>query len=339
MTIKELMMHAVPPTPASARRTFRWRRTVAGIGIAVLLLVSAGGACTEWLAHSIVYAPNQGKPAAVLKDASPDQLSEAGIDRELSVEVGPPPASMALWVMEPSGAVASDDHHARGTVLVLHGINSGKYVMTGVGRLLSDNGYRAVLVDLRGHGGSTGQHLTFGVVEKRDLSQVLDALDAEGLLQQPVGVYGTSYGAAVGIQLAAEDARVAAVVAVAPFTSMREVVPRYVRRYIPGIALLGESIIQHAIDRAGEQAGFNPDEASPRDALSRARAHVLLIHGREDQHIPFEHSERLHEASPRTTDLLIVDGEDHDSIMADRSSVVAKESMAFLRQWMVPSSH
>jgi pimeloyl-ACP methyl ester carboxylesterase len=41
---------------------------------------------------------------------------------------------------------------------------------------LAEAGYRAVLVDLRGHGRSTGKYTTFGVQAAKDLSQVIDAL-------------------------------------------------------------------------------------------------------------------------------------------------------------------
>ena len=34
-----------------------------------------------------------------------------------------------------------------------------------------------MLVDLRGHGGSSGRWLTYGVVESRDLSQLIDQLE------------------------------------------------------------------------------------------------------------------------------------------------------------------
>lgn len=107
----------------------------------------------------------------------------------------------------------------RGTILVLHGIRDRKTNMLGVGRLLSQNGFRAILIDLRGHGDSSGDRLTCGIVEARDLSQVVDELSRRGLLSGALGVYGPSYGGAVAIQLAALDPRVRAVAAVSTFSS------------------------------------------------------------------------------------------------------------------------
>ena len=51
-------------------------------------------------------------------------------------------------------------------------------------------GYRAVLVDLRGHGRSTGKYLTYGVQEAQDISQVIDALEQQQLIAGEIGVLG-----------------------------------------------------------------------------------------------------------------------------------------------------
>ena len=105
-------------------------------------------------------------------------------------------------------------------------------------RALADAGYRAVLVDLRGRGRSTGKYMTFGLQEAKDLSQVIDALEQRGLLAGNLGVYGISYGATTSIHLAAADRRVRAVVAVEPFSTAREEVPHFARVMVPGVGLV-----------------------------------------------------------------------------------------------------
>ena len=57
------------------------------------------------------------------------------------------------------------------------------------------DGFRVIAPDLRGHGRSTGEWLTYGVQESRDLSQLLAALRIPPSL--PVGVMGGSYGKGV----------------------------------------------------------------------------------------------------------------------------------------------
>ena len=325
----------------------RFRRWLAAALVAAAMLgfVLLNG-CTHWLARSIVWGPNTDRFVDPARDPSEDALARLGVDRQLRVEAGPPAASLSLWVVDPPGAPAAATRPAtspatrpapRGTVLVLHGINDRKDSMLGVGRQFAARGYRSVLVDLRAHGRSGGQWLSFGAVEARDLSQVLDALDSAGLLAGPVGVFGPSFGGGVAVQFAGRDERVKAAVSVCGFTSMRDVTPRVFRMYAPAPFkwLMLDSSIQQAVTEAGRVGGFDPDEADALRAIRRTEARVLLIHGRRDAKIPPRHSERLHAAAPDRSRLLLLDGEDHDSILAgDAGRVVIAEAAAWFDQWL-----
>jgi alpha-beta hydrolase superfamily lysophospholipase len=266
-----------------------------------LVFAAATFAAVEAVAvRAIVHAPNAGHPPfAVL----------AG---ELAVEVGPPGAVLSVAVM--------DAPSPRGTVFVLPGIRDSKESMRGWGEMLVGDGYRAVLVDLRGQGRSTGAYLTYGVQESADLSQVLDTLTAQNVVAGPFGVMGNSYGAATAIEWAAHDRRIEAVVAVSPFASLRAIVPAY------GILPAPGSFVNRIIALAGDRGGFDPDAASPVDAIARTAAPVLLIHGRSDARIASWHSERIHEAGAGHSELVLVDGEGHETVgaaprthLADRS--------------------
>ena len=150
-----------------------------------------------------------------------------------------------------------------------------------------DAGYRAVLVDLRGRGRSTGKYMTFGLQEAKDLSQVIDALAEKGLLAGGLGVYGISYGATTSIHLAAVDRRVRAVVAVEPFSTAREEVPHFARVMAPGVGLLiPDKTYQQSLDEAGRIAHFDPDEADAVKAIQRTSAPVLIVHGTNDWIVP-----------------------------------------------------
>ena len=46
------------------------------------------------------------------------------------------------------------------------------------------------------------------------------------------------------------------------------------------------------------------------------------------------HSQRLKAAGPQGTRLVLVDGEDHNSIMWDRSGIMTKETIAWFEQWL-----
>jgi pimeloyl-ACP methyl ester carboxylesterase len=251
------------------------------------------------------------------------------------VEVGPPAASLSLWVLEPRGTGAAGGRPPRGTILLLHGWRKQKAGTLRLAEVLNGDGFRAVAVDLRGHGRSTGDWMTYGAIEARDLSQVLDALEARGLVAGPIGVFGISYGAAVGIQFAARDRRVGAVVAVACFSSLRTAIPRYVRLFLPVFGwFMSEAQIQAAIDRAAERAGFAPDGADAGEAMARVRAPVLLIHGKGDWLIPPHHSQTLFRAGNPSTELVLLDGYGHNSIFRDSRGELKRESLNWFARWL-----
>jgi alpha-beta hydrolase superfamily lysophospholipase len=170
----------------------------------------------------------------------------------------------------------------RGTVIYLHGSADNR----GSGLYLADRflyrGFDALLYDSRAHGESGGDACTYGYFEKKDLGRAIDLAPS-----RPVVVFGVSLGAAVALQAAAEDARIAAIVAVATFSDIRTVAAERA----PFFASKGN--IDAAFRLAEEQAHFRADKASPVKAAARIRVPVLLIHGASDKETPPSHSERV----------------------------------------------
>ncbi len=193
-----LRAQAGSPDAVTRRRRAAW-----ALGVAAVLAVAGGIAVEHVGASALVYAPNAGHPPESRRrpPAARDRGADPGA-RPPRPRSAPPRASLSLLLVDPPAP--------RGTVFVLHGIRDRKDSMLGWGRGLAQAGYRAVLVDARGHGRSSGDFLTYGVVESRDLSQVLDALEAQGLAAGRVGVMGVSYGASTAIEWAGAEPRVAA---------------------------------------------------------------------------------------------------------------------------------
>jgi pimeloyl-ACP methyl ester carboxylesterase len=322
--------HTLAP-PVVVKRPRRWPRRLLVLGallIAGMLLGYFYG--PRWLAPAVVWADNQGRAVSPETDFAA-QVAAGMIDHALRIPVGPPADELSVWILDPS---PRRDHASqpRGTVVLLHGIHDRKQSVLGLGRSLATRGFRAVLVDQRGQGLSTGQYLTFGDRESRDLAQVLDDLETRRLLARPLGVYGPSFGGGTALLLAARDERVDAVVAVAAFESMRAIVPQYIRRYTVVGRLLPSVWMQEVVDRAGRLADFNPDDASPVRELPRTAARTLLIYGDDDPKIGPQHGRNLHAAAPARTELLILPGEDHETIM--RAPATETATLAWFDRWL-----
>jgi pimeloyl-ACP methyl ester carboxylesterase len=234
------------------------------------------------------------------------------------------PGKLAAWVVEPARL------SSKGTVVLLHGVRMDKRSLEPMAEALSDAGFRAVLVDLRGHGESDGRYLTYGFGEAADVSQLLDALELPGPGLEPIGVYGFSYGGAVAIDLGARDRRVRSVVAVSPFSSLRQVVGDYRNKYLPAaMNVVPEAWFQGAVDAAARWASFDPDVSAPVRSIANSHAPTLLIHGDADTQVPLRHSQSLLQASAGLAQLVVVRGATHDVMPLDDTGVIRNRVVAW----------
>jgi len=244
------------------------------------------------LAAAVVTAPNAKVPMGAKDDHPPEELRKKRVDKQLRIELGTPPFSMSVWLIGPPA------EKSKGTLFLLPGICSYKECLAGRARSYAKAGFRSVLVDFRGQGRSGGKFMTYGAREAQDLRALLDELLKRGEARSPVGVYGMSYGGACAIQFAGIDPRVKAVVARSAFSSIREVVPSYARLYLPFMrGILTEAVLTRVVDRAGQLARFDPDQANTLAAIQKTKAPVLLIHGERDINIPIAQAEELHRAA------------------------------------------
>ncbi len=192
----------------------------------------------------------------------------------------------------------------RGTVVFLHGLGDNRGSAIGIASHFVPLGFDVLAYDARAHGESGGDACTYGFYEKRDLSRALDLVGAKRAL-----AFGISLGAAVGLQAAAIDPRIAVVVAVAPFSDLRTAA----RERAPFFA--SQANIDEAFRIAEANGRFRAADDSPVAAAAALRIPVLLIHGAEDRETPPAHSERIFAALPGPRKLVIVPGAHHNDAL------------------------
>jgi pimeloyl-ACP methyl ester carboxylesterase len=287
--------------------------------IPLLAAAALAGCSNRMLARRMVAPPNE----LYQKLTGPLQPIANPTDGHLRIAVGPPAATLSAWITSPPNAALP-----RGTILIIHGFLADHTWLNYATDAFRNAGYRTVAVDLRGHGESTGKHITFGVVESHDLVQLTDYLQQHHLCGDHLGVYGVSLGAATAIQFAALDKRVAAVVAVAPFATFSGEVPHFGRTMLP---LPGWFLSNHdyaeIIRDAGEIANFNPADADPLNAIRKTHIPILLLHGDDDAIIPMANSQKLHQAAPDHTEFHILHDEGHVAACFDFSGEARRRAI------------
>ena len=119
-------------------------------------------------------------------------------------------------------------------------------------------------------------------------------------------VIGSSLGAAVGLQAAAEDRRISAVVAAESFSDLKTVATERAPWFFT-VGAIGRSFA--LAERLGH---FRVEEVSPMVAAARIHVPVFLIHGAEDRETSPEHSRRIFAALGGRKRLLILEGAGHN---------------------------
>ncbi len=160
----------------------------------------------------------------------------------------------------------------RAAVILLHPMASNRLGTLDHALMFARHGYGALMIDLRAHGASGGDLLTFGGDEYLDVSAAVDYLQARPDVDSAkIGVMGLSLGASASILSAARDKRLAAVAADAPgatvFTDWPKPETAYDFLYVPFDVMF--FFYLHRIDRVSQPLAISDGIAqiSPRPVL------------------------------------------------------------------------
>ncbi|HEX5219389.1 MAG TPA: alpha/beta fold hydrolase [Verrucomicrobiae bacterium] len=308
--------------------------------ILLLLLVSTSG-CGRFVARRMVQAPNT-YPTWI----APEPPVELAFDSLLltnfpahQVAVGPPEAQLHYRVIDPANfhlSISSTNwverkrsrwrftfqtrlpaetnpwtQSPRGTVVLLHGYGLAQFAMFPWALYLAEDGWRCVLVDLRGHGASTGDRIFFGIQETNDLSRLLDALARDGQLLSPVAAIGESYGAALSLRWKTVEPRLDAVVAVAPYASLSNATLNLGREYARWFP---QVFLKAGLKQLPGVLKVEPGELNTLTVLNRSPVSALIVAGMEDKIMPPDQVQRVFDAAAPGSQLLKVVGASHEAV-------------------------
>ena len=199
--------------------------------------------------------------------------------------------------------------------------------MQGVTQALADAGCRVILPDLRGHGDSTGDHVTSGFREVQDLHRLLNHLDTQGQLVGPLGVAGHSYGGGIAIQFAARDPRTRRALAFSPLADIRPAMlpgVRYVlREKYPLLYTLffqfviTPNVIADAQTKMQARTGADLAVYNALHHMPHLNVPLLIVQGDQDIATPLVGAQALRDANPQHTTLHRYPDGDHVNYFTD----------------------
>ncbi len=245
--------------------------------LAILILFPAAiSAIGGWFAGPMFLHPIKRPLTANLIREADESFKHTHGTREDIVVRAPDGALLRGWKVraeKPNGS----------WVLLFHGVSDNRIGVIGQSELLLQNGYSVVMMDSRSHGDSEGPIATYGWLERKDASAVIDALERTEHPQHLFAL-GESMGAGIALQSAGADSRIEAVIAEASFANLREAACDYagLRQY----PWLGKTLFAPGawlmVYRGEHLARFPGAEVSPEKAVAARAFPVLIICDAED---------------------------------------------------------
>jgi uncharacterized protein len=215
-------------------------------------------------------------------------------------------------------------------VLLFHGVADNRMGVSEHAQILLRAGYSVTMMDARAHGESEGTIGTYGWLERRDTTAILDELIAA---EHPTHIYalGESMGAGIALQSAGSDPRIEAVVAEAPFASLREASYDYagLQKY----PWLGKTLFAPGawvvVARGQSLAGFPAADVSPEHSVASRVFPVFLICDTADTTLPCRHAEKIYSAAKGPKSLWIVPGAFHTAALGFEPAEFRRRVLAF----------
>lgn len=179
-------------------------------------------------------------------------------------------------------------------VLVMHGWGGNASMMLRVAPALHAAGFAVLLPDARCHGISDDEEFTSLPRFAEDIDAGLEWLRAQPEIDAArLAVLGHSVGAGAALLSATRQPDLRAVISISAFAHPREMMRRFLAQHGIPYPVLGWYVLRH-VERT---IGYNFDEIAPVTSMEQVHCPVLLVHGMEDETVPFDDARRLQAAA------------------------------------------
>jgi dipeptidyl aminopeptidase/acylaminoacyl peptidase len=213
-------------------------------------------------------------------------------------------------------------------IVLVHGIHANRAYLIPQAEILADAGYHLLLIDLRGHGHSEGEMMTYGYREALDVQAAVDYLAALPQVEQ-IGAVGHSLGAAAVVRAATTDERLRAIVIQSSYSSLARAIDDSFQNF----SLLPKwpfapLIITFAEYITGVDVGHVD---SAHDLATMPARPVLIIHSVDDNLFPPYHAEEMYQAAKEPKKLWLVEGLPHVNPITGHEVEYKEEVLAFFK--------
>lgn len=176
-------------------------------------------------------------------------------------------------------------------MVIAHGHTYTHHGCLKYARMMLKKGYNVILYDERYHGNSGGKFTSLGYYEKWDLYDVItDTLNRYGN-DITIGTYGESMGAATVLLEGQIDPRIKFIVSDCGYSNFGMLTKEVIRAkfHIPVFPFYYFAVVIIRIFTGIKMKGI-----SPIIDLNTIKVPVMFIHGKDDDYIPYHHTEDMY---------------------------------------------
>jgi pimeloyl-ACP methyl ester carboxylesterase len=283
-----------------------------------------GGVAGLWVVRAAAHAfiLKGLRAPRVAAQVSPESLGLAAVKVVLP---GPNNKSLFAWFVPVPGVFGAPG------VLVMHGWGANASMMLPSVAPMTSAGFAVLLLDARCHGASDDEAFTSLPRFSQDIEAGLDWLAGQPQVDaKKLAVLGHSVGAGAALLSATRRDDIQAVVSISAFAHPREVMRRFLAEHHIPYFLVGWYVLRH-VQRV---IGASFDDIAPIRSITHVRCPVLLVHGEDDDMVPFDDARRLLAEGPQgKVQLLAVPGK-HDP--SEALQVNPLQLLAFLKSQLAP---
>jgi len=215
--------------------------------------------------------------------------------------------NVKIWVSE----IAPSD--PKGIVIFLTGIEQPSITQFYPhAKLMKDNGYASILLEVRGHGRSSGNKICLGYDEILDVKAVIEYIESKDeYVNIPIIIQGVSMGGAVAINAFGQYEEIDALIAMSAYTRFEDVLMDNLEYYkVPKFLCT----VEKPLFKLALITIFGSDKVNNMNPITQIQNSnnrpILLIAASGDSSVPVDNTERLYSVS-KNSELWIRDSWEH----------------------------
>ena len=210
-------------------------------------------------------------------------------------------------------------------IVLLHGVRSNRTSLIERAKFLRKGGYSVLLFDLRAHGESDGDYISFGFLEARDVEAAVTFLrDTKKVAR--VGIIGLSLGGAAAIL--ADGAGADAIVVEAVYASIEAAIANRLQLRFGPLGKYLSPLFSYQLDL---RLGIPANKLSPIEHVGNIRVPIFFIAGAKDRRTTVEDSRALFARANEPKSLWIIDDAAHQDFYRKDPAEYEKRVLEFLR--------